>query len=98
MPVTVVIPSVLAPAAKGQTELEVPDGSGAEGSETLREVLDALAAEYPVLGRRLRDERGVLRRHVNVYVGGRDVRRLEGLDTAVGPDEEILVIQSVAGG
>ena len=29
MPVTVVIPSVLAPAAKGQTELEVPDGSGA---------------------------------------------------------------------
>ena len=103
MPVTVVIPSVLAPAARGQTEIEVPDGFGAagsrpDGSGTLRGVLDALAAEYPVLGRRLRDERGVLRRHVNVYVGGQDVRRLEGLDTAVGPDEEVLVIQSVAGG
>ena len=108
VPVTVVIPSVLAPAARGQTELQVPDGSepdgsgtagfGTAGSGTLRGVLDALAAEYPVLGRRLRDERGVLRRHVNVYVGGQDVRRLEGLDTAVGPDEEVLVIQSVAGG
>ena len=93
MPVTVVIPSVLAPAARGQTEFEVPDGSG-----SVRGVLEALAAEFPMLGRRLRDERGTLRRHVNVYVGGQDVRRLEGLDTAVGPGEEVLVIQSVAGG
>ena len=94
MSVTVVIPSVLAPAAKGQTELEVPD----ESAGSVRTVLEALAAELPVLGRRLRDERGALRRHVNVYVDGRDVRRLEGLDTAVGPGAELLVIQSIAGG
>ena len=93
MPVTVVIPSILAPAARGQTELEVPDGAGG-----VRGVLEALAGEFPILGRRLRDERGALRRHVNVYVGGQDVRRLEGLDTAVGPGEEVLVIQSIAGG
>nr|WP_308196781.1 MoaD/ThiS family protein [Sinomonas terrae] len=41
---------------------------------------------------------GQLRRYVNVYVDGDDVRRRQGLDTAVAEGQEILVIQSVAGG
>lgn len=61
-------------------------------------LLDAVAAEYAVLGRRLRDETGALRRFVNVYVDGDEVRRLQGLDTEVQPGQEVLVIQSVAGG
>jgi molybdopterin converting factor small subunit len=61
-------------------------------------VLDAVAADHPVFDRRVRDESGALRRHVNVYVGGEDVRRLDGLSTPVGPDDEVMIIQSVAGG
>lgn len=94
MPVTVVVPSVLAATSGGRTEFELPDAS----VRSVREALDAVARDYPVLGRRLRDERGELRRHVNVYVGGEDVRRGDGLATPVAAGQEVLVIQSIAGG
>ncbi|BAS11644.1 putative sulfur carrier protein slr0821 [Arthrobacter sp. Hiyo4] len=51
-----------------------------------------------MLARRLRDETGALRRYVNMYVAGDEVRRLQGLETEVSPGQEVLVIQSVAGG
>jgi sulfur-carrier protein len=65
---------------------------------TLRDVLDELGRRLPGLERRLRDEQGVLRRHVNVYVGGDDVRTGLGLDHVVRPGDEVLVLPSVAGG
>lgn len=94
MPVTVVVPSVLAEASGGRTQFEVPEAEAA----SVREALDAVGRDYPVLGRRLRDELGELRRHVNVYVDGEDVRRGRGLATPVAPGQEVLVIQSIAGG
>ncbi|MEA5457100.1 MoaD/ThiS family protein [Sinomonas sp. JGH33] len=90
--VSVVLPQILADVAGGHTELSVT------GVDSVRAVLDSLAAPYPILARRLRDETGRLRRFVNVYVDGEDVRRREGLDTAVADGQEIIVIQSVAGG
>ena len=65
---------------------------------TLRDVLDEVGRRLPGLERRLRDEQGVLRRHVNVYVDGDDVRNGQGLDHVVGPGAEVLVLPSVAGG
>ncbi|MDQ1621762.1 MAG: sulfur-carrier protein, partial [Actinomycetota bacterium] len=53
---------------------------------------------YPALSRRLRDETGAIRRYVNIYVNGNEIRRLQGLATRVAPGQEVLVIQSVAGG
>jgi molybdopterin converting factor small subunit len=61
-------------------------------------LLDSLAGDYPVLARRLRDETGALRRYVNIYVNGDEVRRLQGLDTEVAAGQEVVIIQSVAGG
>ena len=90
--VTVVLPQVLAEVAGGRTELALV------GVDSVRAALDSLAGPYPILARRLRDETGRLRRYVNVYVDGEDVRRGAGLDTAVADGQEILVIQSVAGG
>jgi molybdopterin converting factor small subunit len=78
--------------AGGRTEFALT------GVSSVRAALDNVGESYPILARRLRDERGQLRRYVNVYVDGDDVRRREGLDTAVGEGQEILVIQSVAGG
>ncbi|WP_430929388.1 MoaD/ThiS family protein [Pseudarthrobacter phenanthrenivorans] len=92
--ISLVLPSVLQPLAGGQSVLTAP----ADGPVTVASLLDAVAAEYAVLGRRLRDETGALRRFVNIYVDGDEVRRLQGLDTRVSPGQEILVIQSVAGG
>jgi molybdopterin converting factor small subunit len=62
------------------------------------EVLDALAADHPLLGRRIRDETGALRRFVNVYVDGDDVRFGQGLATAVRDGAVVQVLPSVAGG
>lgn len=91
MTVTVRLPRVLADIAGGAREVVVPAGS-------VGEVLDALVASNPVLGRRIRDENGAIRRYVNVYVDSEDVRATGGLDTAV-PDGAVLeVLPSVAGG
>lgn len=91
---SVVLPGVLQPLAGGQSILTAP----ADGPVSVGQLLDAVTADFTVLGRRLRDETGALRRFVNIYVGGEDVRRLQGLDTEVRPGQEVLVIQSVAGG
>ena len=90
--VTILLPGVLRAEAAGQSRLTV-DASG-----SLRAVLDALAASWPRLDRRLRDERGDLRRYVNIYVDGDDCRRSGGLDTPVPAGAEIQVLPPVAGG
>ncbi|MGK5739813.1 ubiquitin-like small modifier protein 1 [Micromonospora sp. URMC 103] len=90
--VTVLVPGPLRGEAGGASRLDVP----AAGS--LGAVLDALAASWPRLARRIRDERGDLRRYVNVYVDGEDCRHLGGLDTPVPDGAEVQVLPSVAGG
>lgn len=92
--ISVVLPSVLQPLAGGQPILTAP----AEGPISIAELLNAVTADFAVLARRLRDETGALRRFVNIYVDGEEIRRLEGLDTPVSPGQEVLIIQSVAGG
>jgi len=91
--VQVLLPGVLADLAGGARRLTLDLPAG-----TLADLLDALASAHPVLGRRLRDESGALRRYVNVYVDGADVRGERGLETAVGPRALVQVLPSVAGG
>lgn len=92
--VMVVIPGVLKAEAGGRSSLELAAGEGA----TLGAILDDIAASFPLLERRIRDERGQLRRYVNLYVDGEECRRLDGLRTPVADRAEILVVPSVAGG
>lgn len=93
--VRIILPGVLRELADGVGELVVPVGGEAT---LLRTILDAAVVTRPQLGARIRDERGVLRRHVNVFVDGQDVRRAGGLDAVVGPDAVIHILPSVAGG
>ncbi len=65
---------------------------------TVRGLLAALAATAPALERRIRDERGQVRRHVNVFVGECNIRDAAGLDTAIPAGAEISVIPAVSGG
>ena len=92
--INVLLPSVLQPLAGGQSILTAP----AEGAVTVQWLLDSVAGEFPALSRRLRDETGAVRRYVNIYVNGNEIRRLQGLGTEVTPGQEVLIIQSVAGG
>jgi molybdopterin synthase sulfur carrier subunit len=93
--VRVILPGVLRELADGDSELVVPVG----GEPTsLRTVLDAAVVTRLQLGARIRDETGELRRHVNVFVDGQDVRRLGGLDVLVRPDAVVHILPSVAGG
>ena len=93
--ITVLVPGVLRAEAGGERKLRIDD---ADGAATLGSVLDAVAARWPQLERRVRDERGDLRRYVNVYVNGEDSRRLAGLATPVPDGAEIQLLPSVAGG
>ena len=91
MAVTVKIPTQLRAAAGGETEARVDGG-------TVGEALSALFARHGELRDRLSDGDGRLRRFVNVYVDGEDIRFGDGLDTPVADGQEIQVLPAVAGG
>jgi molybdopterin converting factor small subunit len=65
---------------------------------TVGAVLDELAVAHPSVGRRLRDEAGALRRHVNVFVGADNARDLDGPATVVAAGVEASVLPAVSGG
>ena len=88
---TVKIPPVLRSSTGGAKEVE------AEGAN-VGEVLKALAAQHPATESQLFSEEGELNRYVNVYLNDEDVRVLDGLDTAVGPNDTIVILPAMAGG
>ncbi len=92
MPITVRIPT---PLRKLTNEL---DTITADESETLAQLIDVIEGQYPGLKERICDETGELRRFVNVYVNGEDVRFLSGLQTSLDPDAEVSIVPAVAGG
>ncbi len=91
MSVTVKIPPQLR-AATGGHGTETVDGA------TVGEVLDALYERHGELRERVADGDGALRRFVNVYLDGEDVRFLDGLETAVPDGAELQILPAVAGG
>lgn len=91
--ITVRLPSMLAELADGSRTLTIT-----AAPSTVRALLDAVAGTHPALERRIRDEQGQVRRYVNVYVDGVDVRHADGQDTALADGAEIHVLPSVAGG
>jgi molybdopterin synthase sulfur carrier subunit len=91
MAVTVKIPTQLRAAAGGAAETQV------EG-ETVGEVLDSLFEQFADLRERISENGGSLRRFVNVYVSGEDIRFMDGLDTPVSDGSEVTILPAVAGG
>ncbi len=65
--------------------------------DTVRAVLDDLVAQYPALGAQIFAEDGIAP-FVNVYLGGEDVRTLDGLDTSVGSGQTVILLPAMAGG
>jgi sulfur-carrier protein len=90
MAVSVKIPTQLRVATGGEAQATV-DG------ETVGEVLDSLYERFGELRSRIAEDGG-LRRFVNVYVDGEDIRFLDGLDTQVSDGDEVTILPAVAGG
>lgn len=93
-PVTVLIPTLLRPYVDGRSEVSMD----LHGRHDVCSLLDCLGEGRPLLEQRIREETGALRRYVNIYVDGEDVRRLDGLGTAVPAGATVMIVQSVAGG
>jgi molybdopterin synthase sulfur carrier subunit len=91
MSVVVKIPTQLRSAAGGEAQAQV-DGA------TVQEVLDGLFALHEELRGRIADDDGSLRRFVNVYLAGEDIRFLDGLATPVLDGAELTILPAVAGG
>ena len=90
MSVTVKIPTQLRAATGGEAQVQV------EGSN-VGEALDAVFAAYGDLRERITQD-GTLRRFVNVYVSGEDIRFQQGLETQVNAGDEVTILPAVAGG
>ena len=61
-------------------------------------IVDGLVAAYPALAPQLLDGEGGINRFVNVFLNDTDVRHLEGLDTAVGERDSLVLLPAMAGG
>jgi molybdopterin synthase sulfur carrier subunit len=91
MPVNVRIPTPLRKLTKDKDTVQ------ATGT-TIQDIIDSLEKQYPGLKERLCDERGELRRFVNVYLNDEDIRFAQGKSTPVKDGDEISVIPAIAGG
>ena len=89
------MPSVLIPTPlrKLTNELETVSGVGA----TVGELIDNLDKAFPGLKDRVCDEAGNVRRFVNIYVNGEDIRFLDEKATAVKDSDEISIVPAIAG-
>jgi molybdopterin synthase sulfur carrier subunit len=93
MGITVALPSALLPFAGGRSQVKLD-----ARCRTVGEALDALAARHAGVVERVLDEQGEVRRHVNVFVDGENVRFLDGLGTPLEEDSTIVIFPAVSGG
>jgi molybdopterin synthase sulfur carrier subunit len=70
--------------------------AGAEG--TLASCIEGLESAFPGLKDRICDDTGELRRFVNIYINGEDVRFMDGLASALKSGDEVSIVPAVAGG
>lgn len=73
------------------------DTVGAQGA-TIDTVLDNLEAEFPGIRARICDDGGRVRRSINLYVNGEDIRFLQGQQTPIKGSDEITIVPAIAGG
>ncbi|MBL8042952.1 MAG: MoaD/ThiS family protein [Nitrospira sp.] len=91
MMIKVRIPTPLRPLTKGQGEVE-------SAAANIVDMIGSLDATYPGLKNRLCDEKGDLRRFVNIYVNEEDIRFLNGKETSLKDGDEVSIVPAIAGG
>ena len=88
---TVNIPVALRQYTQNQSDLQVD-------ASTVQEVLQKLDALFPGLKAFILDESSELRRYVNVFVNGKDIRSGDGITTKLKEGDQVRIVPAVAGG
>ena len=88
---TIRIPPVLRAAVGGEKELSA-------NGDSVGEILRSVADSHPETQTQLFSPDGGLNRYVNVYLNDEDVRVLDGLETAVGSSDTLVILPAMAGG
>ena len=88
---TIRLPAALSDYTSGQTSIAIDATSVASA-------LEQLSTQHPRLRRHLYTEQGALRNYVNVFVNEDEMRTLNGLETAIHPDDVVFIVPSIAGG
>jgi sulfur-carrier protein len=92
--ISVRLHGVLSRYADGNRHLDVEVANDG----TVDDVLTALAVRYPGVERRVRDETGTVRPHINLFVDGTQLRELGGVAHRPPPGAELLILPAVSGG
>ena len=91
MSVTILIPTALRSFVDRKSEVEV------EGA-TVDEALANLATQYPDLKHQIYEDDVKLRGFVNVFVEGTNIKKLNGLETALASGATVMLVPAIAGG
>ena len=91
MSVRVRVPTPLRKYTQGADEVN------AQGNN-IKSLVDDLEKNYPGIKERICDDTGKVRRFVNVYVNGDDIRFLQNLDTSLKEGDSISIVPAIAGG
>lgn len=94
--IKVFLPSVLSKLCGGKTEVDVPFDT--EEPTDIRKLISKLDASHPGISARLLDDSGQVRRFVNIYRDGEDIRFHDNITTLVFNNSEISIVPAVAGG
>ena len=91
MAVTVSIPTPLRKLTNNESEVSIEAGS-------VGDLVDALDVAYSGIAEKLLDEKGDIRRYVNVFVNDEDIRFLDGKGTTLKDGDNISIVPAIAGG
>ena len=67
-------------------------------SDSLPSLLNNIDQQYPGIQNYIVDERGSLRKHVNIFIDGELIKDREGLSDVVGEKSEVYIMQALSGG
>jgi molybdopterin converting factor small subunit len=85
------IPTPLRKYTQGQEAVTV-------SAPTIGALIEALEAQHPGLRERILDDKGGVRRFVNIFVGEDDIRYLNHLETPLADTAEVSIVPAIAGG
>lgn len=88
---TVFIPTPMRKTTSNRSTLQVGPGS-------IDEILSCCASEFPELHAQLFDDKGVVKRYINIFVNGNNIQALEGMGTRVEDRDEVIIVPAMAGG
>jgi molybdopterin converting factor small subunit len=89
--ITVHVPTPLRKYCDGASDVTVVGAS-------LREALREIERRFRDLYGSVCDETGAIRRHVNIFVNGANVKDGKGLDTPLAPGDAVMILPAVSGG